>query len=250
LLNNNERYPRPLTDAERNWIFTALPENKPGYKKYRDIIDSYSVIGAGRFGAGNLILGNDDDVADPDNLAAPIFAIANITYGDAGVYVALHEEVEEQIEIDFKASSSGNIPDDLSLAKVWTYSTWVPGQKAPNDNAEVRQIYIIPGQVILAVAPTHKKIWVYNSKSGINHFIPVTNFYNQVMLIQGITDPETALNPGRLFTDLNEFSDELLAGVFLVYNKHWKRINLDYNLFEKKGGDGKKSFFGLFNKQR
>ncbi len=246
--NLNIEFPRKLFEREKNWLLTALPENKLGYKQYRDIIESLYVIGNGRFGDGNFILGQENDEVDPDISSTPIFAVATIIFDVGKVYVAIHEELDGQIEVDINGTAADMIPDDLSQARVWTYSDWVPGEKAPLDNTEVREIHLIKNEIILVIAPAHKKVWVYNAKSGINHFVPVTNYYNEMMMLINIKDSETALNPGKLFTNLNDFSDEELIQGFLVYNKYWRRIELDYHLFEKKETKKNKSFFSFFSK--
>jgi hypothetical protein len=232
--NTNNIYPRKLSIKEKNLIFTALPENKPGYREYREIIEELFIVGNGRFGDGNLFLAEEEAKVDLEIPSSPILAIANISYRSAEVYLTVHEIFDGQIEIDINSISGNIIPDDLGKAKVWTYSTWVPGEKAPQDKSTVREIHLIKNEIVLVIAPSHKKIWVYNSKSGINHFIPVSNYYNEVMLLTNNKDPNIALQPGRLFTNLKDFSDEQLTQGFLVYNKHWDRIELDYSLFEKK----------------
>jgi hypothetical protein len=244
--NVNVKFPRKITEREKKWLLTALPENKLGYKQYRDIIETLSVIGLGRFGEGNYILGQEDDEVDLNVSSTPIFAVATIAFDMGKVYVAIHEELDGQIEVDINATAADMIPDDLSQAKVWTYSNWVPGKKAPFDNTDVREIHVVKNEVILVIAPAHKKVWVYNSKSGINHFVPVTNYYNEMMMLMNTKDSEVALNPGKLFTNLNDFSEEQLMEGFLVYNKYWQRIELNYHLFEKK--NKKKSLFGFFSK--
>ncbi len=231
--NINEKFPRELSAREKNWLFAALPENKLGYKQYRDIIENLLVIGCGRFGEGNFILGEKDDKIDLDASSSPILAVANITFDVGKVYVTIHEELEGQIEVDIKATADENIPDDLSQAKVWTYSDWMPGGKAPFDKSYVREVNLIKKEIILVIAPVHKKVWVYNAKSGINHFVPVTNYYNEMMILLNIKDPEKALNPGMLFTNLDEFTDQQLVQGFLAYNKYWQRIELDYSYFSK-----------------
>jgi hypothetical protein len=246
--NTNKTYPRELTAREINWLMAALPENKTGYRKYRELVENLSVIGNGRFGKDNLVLGNDDDVVDLEDPSAPIFAIANITYQNASVYITIHEMLEGQIEIDLKTVNDEIIPEDLSGATVWNYSDWVPGQKAPHDNSSVREIPLVKGEIVLVIAPAHKKIWVHNYKSGINHFIPVTNYYNELMILSENKDPETALEPGRLFTNLEDFTDEHLINGFLIYNKRWKRIEINPQLLDKDTDGKKKSLFGFFKK--
>jgi hypothetical protein len=224
--NINEVFPRELNRREKCWLFAALPENKLGYRQYREIIENLFVIGYGRFGDGNFILGEKDDKIDLDISSSPILAIANITFDVGKVYVTIHEEFEGQIEVDIKVTAGENIPDDLTQAKVWTYSNWVPGDKAPFDKSDVREIKLVKNEIILVIAPVHKKVWVYNAQSGINHFVPVTNYYNEMMILLNVKDSEKALNPGRLFSNLDEFTDEQLIQGFLVYNKYWQRIVL------------------------
>lgn len=231
---NNSNFPRKLSQRELNLLFTSLPENKVGYKQYREIIEQLFVIGNGRFGNGNFILAEEDDTIDLESPSAPVFAISNISFKNAEIYVTIHEVLDGQVEVDIKSISDDAIPDNLEKANVWTYSTWIPGEKAPHDKSMVREVHLIKNEIVLAIAPAHKKVWIYNSKSGINHFIPITNYYNEIMLLTDNKNPEIALQPGRLFTNLKDFSDEQLVQGFLVYNKHWDRIELDYSLLEKK----------------
>jgi len=224
--NIEENFPRELTPREKNWIFAALPENKLGYKQYRDIIENLLVIGYGRFGEGNLILGEKGDTIDLEVSSTPILAVATITFDVGKIYITIHEELENQIEVDIKGTGMDKIPDDLREAKVWTYSNWVPGEKAPFDKSDIREVHLVENQIVLAIAPVHKKVWVYNYLSGINHFIPVTNYYNEMMILMNNKNSETALNPGRLFSNLSEFTDEQLVQGFLVYNKYWQRVKL------------------------
>jgi len=248
LQNDATYFPRKLKSQEREWLYTALPEKKLGYMQYREIIDGLAVIGFGRFGGGNLILGNEGDIIDLEVSSAPIFAVSNISFKKTNIYVTIHEESERQIEIDLKIDNEKNIPDNLNQSKIWTYSNWIPGEKAPHDNSRVREIHLVENEVVLTIAPRHKKIWVYNSRSGINHFVPVTNFYNEMILQTEIKDPVIALNHGRLFTNLDEFTDEQLAAGFLTYNRHWKRVDLDHHYTELKSEQKKKSFLDLFKK--
>jgi len=155
--NNSETFPRELSSREKIWLFAALPESKPGYQQYRDIIDDLVVIGNGRFGDDNLILGEEGDTYDPDSPSTPIFAIANIEFEETKIYITIHEESERLVEVDIKSISGKIIPENLHQTKIWTYSTWTPGQKAPNDNADVHEIQLIFSKIVLVIAPTHKK---------------------------------------------------------------------------------------------
>lgn len=249
--NINQKFPRELSSREKYWLFAALPENKLGYKQYRDIIENLLIIGYGRFGEGNFFLGEVGDNIDLEVSSSPILAVANISFDIGKVYVTIHEELDGLIEVDIKGTAMDHIPDDLDQAKVWTYSNWVPGEKAPFDKSFVREIHLVKNKIVLAIAAAHKKIWVYNAASGINHFVPVTNYYNEMMILSNNKNAETALNPGRLFTNLNEFTDQQLAQGFLVYNKYSNRVELDYHNLDSKIDQKKKSFFrSFFNKEK
>ena len=51
-----------------------------------------------------------------------------------------------------------------------------------------------------------------------------------------------------LFTNLDEFTDEQLVAVLLIYNRHWKRVELDHHFTELKSELKKKSFIDIFKK--
>ena len=244
--DSKEIFPRQLTDLEKEWLYSALPADKIGYKIYRDKIAKLSVVGYGRFGKGNYILGKSGSVIDLSVSSAPIFAVAEIIYDKLKVYISINEELDDQIEIDIRKSSEENL-DNLRLTSKWSYSDWSPGKKAPNDNAEVREIHLVRDSIVLAIAPEHKKLWIHNTDDMVNRFIPVSNYYNEVMKIMNIREPKTALNPNRIFTNLDEFTDEDLGQGFLLYNKYWKRIELDYTLFKKEQNNKtNKSFLRFF----
>ncbi len=73
--NSLNNFPRRLTERERDFLFSVLPGNKKGYKLYREKIDSSFVIGFGRFGDTNLILGKENSMIDLDIPSAPILQV-------------------------------------------------------------------------------------------------------------------------------------------------------------------------------
>lgn len=237
--NNDEHFPRELTIQERVLLNSILPENKPGYKNYRDKINRLMVIGHGRFGAANLILGNADQQPDIDSPSAPVFASGTFTCLEGEIDIAIHEERYEQIEIDISPGgnlNTGNqsiIPGNLVKINSWSYSDWVPGEKAPLDNSEIREISLIPDKYLLAIAPAHKKIWLYEYEAGVNHLIPVTNLYNYLMIVKNIRDIKIVGNQNLFFKDLNACSDNEIISAFILYNNYFKKFNL--NLSGKNG---------------
>lgn len=229
-------FPRQLTANEKKILFAVLPENKSGYKYYRDKIENLVVIGQGRFDRENLLLGkegNKPDLAVPSN---PVFACGTVLCKETKFDVLIHEEYDDEIEFDITTSGSINIEDNYEIVSAWSYSEWKPGQKAPSDSSPVREAQVIPGEFVLSVAPGHKKIWLHDMKSGVNHLIPVSNFYNQLMMVKDIRNSEVALNPGTFFDSIEKYSDEDLVSALLTYNKYIRRfkINLDYFARQKK----------------
>lgn len=223
-------FPRQLTANEKKILFTVLPENKSGYKYYRDKIENLLVIGQGRFDRENLLLGKEGNKPDLSVPSNPVFACGTAICKETKFDVLIHEEYDDEIEFDITTSNSFNLEEDFEIVSAWSYSDWKPGQKAPNDGSSVREVPVIPGEYVLAVAPNHKKIWLHDIKTGVNHLIPVSNFYNQLMMVKDIRNSDVALNPGAFFDNIEEYSAEDLVSALITYNKYIRRfkINLDY----------------------
>ncbi len=86
---------------------------------------------------------------------------------------------------------------------------------------------MIPDDCLLSIAPAHKKIWLYEYETGVNHLIPVTNLYNYLMIVKNIRDIKVAGNQNLFFKDLNSFSDSEIISAFILYNNYFKRFNLN-----------------------
>ena len=247
-MSNN--FPAKLSEREQRWLFYMLPENKPGYSDYRKKIENMFILGNGRFGEGNYILGKEEADVDLSSPSAPVLAAGTVVCNEIDIDIAIHEEFEEQIEIDINPRGAAVIPEYVNEKGYWTFSDWLPGKKAPGDNSDVREIHLIKNAVVIAISPSLKRIWVYEASSGINHLIPVSNFYNEIMMIKNERDPAVALNSKRLFTHLNEFTDEEIGQGFLMYNKYLNKIKLDYSLFKKEADAKNTSFSGFFKRSK
>ena len=232
MTQNENKFPRALTEREKEWLFFLLPEERKGYNRYRKLIDEFQVIGEGRFGGGNFYLGRTNDKSDHSIPSSPVFAAGTIFYEEAEVYVIIHEESDGMIEVDISNMKAEFIPEKLTEIKRRTYSNWSPGQPAPDQSA-VREVPLVRDKIIIVIAPSVKRIWVYDSESRVNHFIPVSKFHNELMRVKRIKEPKTALDLNLLFKDDKKFSDEEIGQAFLLYNKYWKKIDLDYSLFQK-----------------
>lgn len=246
--NNTNKFPRLLKPLEKKSLLNALPEYKPGYNEYRIKINDLSVIGEGRFGNGSLILGNNDSKIDLGVSSAPVFAFADSMYEGFNVYSVIHEEMDGMIEIDIKHSEQV-ISDEIVLKEIKTYSNWLPGMKDPFDDSFIREVEVRGKELVLAISANQKRIWLFNSESGVNYFIPVSNFYVDVMRVMNIKDPQIALNPNRLFQKLDEFKDEDLKNGFINYNKSWRKIVVK-NLVDgiESRMEIKKTFFNFWKK--
>ncbi len=239
---NIDIFPRKLSRTERQLLFSVLPENKPGYASYRKLIEDLFVVGFGRFGEGNFILGKENDLPDLSAPSSNIFAVGNCNCKYGNIYIVIHEMFEDKIEIQFSKSFVEKIPDDIDVQSSWTYSTWIPGFPHPGDKSKVREIQIIKNNVVLAISTKHKRIWVYEKKSGVNHFIPVTKLYDEIMRIEEEKDPKIALDSSRFFSHNSGLSDQLIGQGFLVYNKYWKKVEVDKLYFEEKQKTKTKGF--------
>ncbi|HLG32864.1 MAG TPA: hypothetical protein VI362_07465 [Ignavibacteriaceae bacterium] len=222
-LNN---FPRQLTVAEKNILFSILPESKYGYKMYRQKINNLLVIGSGRFGGNNYFLGSREAEPDLSIPSSPVFALGIVVSGSDNIDVIVHEEQEEQIEFDITSKSILSFENDLTVDKVKCYSNWNPGEKYLFGNAEVREYVITPGAYILAVAPELKKIWLHENSTSVNHIIPVTNFFNELMRLKNIRDPKLALSPGIFFENINEYKNDEIRNAFLMYDKYLSKFNI------------------------
>ncbi|HVO75005.1 MAG TPA: hypothetical protein VMT35_13340 [Ignavibacteriaceae bacterium] len=229
----DENFPRDLTIQERMLLDSILPENKPGYKIYKEKMCSLAVTGFGRFGSGNLILGNREHKPDVDSPSAPVFAVGTFACPEGEIDITIHEERFKQIETsispgsDFNFKGTDLLPEELVKVSSWSYSDWIPGEKAPKDNSKIREINLFPSRYLLAIAPLHKKIWLHEYESGVNHLIPVTNFYNYLMIVKDIRDIKIAGNQSLFFKEPDLYSNDDLISAFILYNNYFKRFTLN-----------------------
>ena len=228
-----EKFPRALTEKEKYLLFKILPVNKTGYSKYRDKIKELVVIGQGRFSRDNMILGKPGDLPDLSFPSTPVFAIGTVICEETQIDIAIHEETDNEIEFDISTNNARKPNEDFTELSDWNYSEWIPGMNAPYDNSEVKEVVIIPNGLILTIAPKHKKIWLHNIETGVNHLIPLSNFYNQLMMVREIRNTKVALNPGLFFDQLDNYSDGDLVSALITYNKYIKRFDIDLSDFEK-----------------
>ena len=250
--SGKSQFPRELTRQEKYLLFSVLPEKKPGYNSYRKKINELLVTGYGRFKNNNFVMGKENTTPDLSFSSTPVFAAGTVKIPGDEIDILINEELDDEIEFDLSPKNSDVIPDKIIEKERWSYSEWNPGDKSPDDNNEVREVIIAPDKYLLAFAPSHNKIWLHESESGVNYIIPVTNYYNELMRFRQTRDPKEALNPGLLFQKLKDFTDEDLVNAFVLYNKYMRRFSMDFSqyLSPVKMVNRKKKFKDLFRKDK
>lgn len=228
---NGQDFPRRLSDLEKYWINLILPEDRPGYKIYREKIENLFVIGYGKYPPFNLILGEKEDQPDLSIPAQALVATGKFIYDAGIVNVSVFEEFEKQIEIDIQSEGFDylQMPAELLINKEqkwFTYSNWSPGQNHPFDGSELRIIEIQRNIIDLVITSKHKRIWIYDYNLKTNKFIPVTNFYQEILKVAGIKDVKTMTDINFFFSNLNKFSNNQIREAFINYNRYWKKFDL------------------------
>lgn len=236
-----------LSKNEIKLLYTILPENKPGYRKYWDLISTMKVLGEGRFGNGNFYIGTGATKPDLTIPSTPVFAvgIANTNSGD--IDILIHEYEDDMMEIQLSQRISDN--EEIIIREVVGFSEWNPGDKSTGSNEVVKQFDIIKDKYILAIDKSNKKIWLHNQESGVNHIIPVSNYFNELMRLKKIKDENLFRLPLLFFDNLDDFTDEDFKLAFYQYNKFMRRFKIDINpqdLISAK--PRKKKFFKIFSK--
>lgn len=219
--NGKAGYPRPLTTFERDVLLWLLPSEKPGYRVYRELLGTWLVAAEGRQGAGNYILAAPGTNPDIDTPLSPVFAYGVIEADALHIGVTLREKLPQQMECEIANLAGSGIPGRFLERRRWTYSTWIPAMPCPKCSGAPRLVPMHRGSggaVVLALCPADRRIWVYDESDGVNHLVPVTNFYNELMLHRRIRDPKIALDAQLLFSSLGEYSDGDLTAAFVAYN--------------------------------
>jgi hypothetical protein len=218
-------YPRKLREKELDLIEFVLPADRPGYRQYREWISSMVVLGEGRRGRGNFILGFEGDIADVTSPLSSVIAYGMVETTLDKFSITVREHVGRQIDAEIVSARGEEIPAHFEEKRRWTYSLWLPGEPSPVTGLPVHQV-TIEGDLVLAIAKQEKRIWVYDRKSGMNLLIPITNFYNELMLHKSIRDPRVALKSDLFFQSLETYTDAEIRASFIAYNKLKRKVEL------------------------
>lgn len=240
-------FPRKLSDAELNLLLLLLPEEKSGYARYRSLIREFFVIGEGRLGEGNYLLGNAHAEIDLEISSSPILTSGVVKTDKTTFEISINEIQDNKIEFSISPYPDQN--EIYRVENVITLSDWIPGKKSPDGNRV--KLYSIDGMnYILAIVPAEHKIWLYEKSSGINYPIPVSNFYNELLRLKRETRNEVYKNPNKLFEDIESFTESEIILAFLLYSKYKRRFHLDH-LIDKflTEPKKKKSLFSFFRRK-
>ena len=232
-MGNNEEFPRELTPQERELLLWLLPADRSGYLEYRALIGRWQVVGRGRRGEGTYILAPPGEQPDTEAPLPHLFALGVVETREGDVSISLRERVGNQVEFEIVRLQGEGMPAELKAIRRWTYSTWIPSDACPACGASAREVPMATtgGQrILLAVCARDRRMWVYEEASGVNHPIPVTNFYNELMLQKNIRDPGVALDSRRLFTDLGSYTDVDLLRAFASYNRLHAKVGLESSI--------------------
>jgi hypothetical protein len=228
-MSSPERLPRELDSTERDLLLWVLPGDRPGYAKYRKFIEQWSVAAVGRRGEGNSILAEPGWKVDNESPLPQLFAYGAVERDGGNLTISVRERLGGQIEFEIE----GRIFEASPEIRRWTFSEWAPSLPCPSCRLKVREVSITASadQVLdLVLCSKDRRIWVFDSLSGVNAPIPVTGFYNELMLQTGIKDPGIALEPQRLFDLSRSPSDSDLIKAFSSYNNVRKKVAIEGTL--------------------
>jgi hypothetical protein len=235
--------PRPVTDVEADWLRFLLPEDRPGYRDLRSRLEGLVVLGEGRWGEGDLVLGRPGQEIDLEAGMEPVAAFGQILGdGEEVVTLTLHQPDDEgRIEFQIGGVESGAALSGVRERSRWSYSYWSPGAPCPATGGRVREIELIPGELALAISPAARSLWLFDRIALTNRLLPVTNFYNELVMSLGIRDPRLALDHTRLFTENGSFTDGDLRNAFIRYNSTFRKVDPDRFIGAPAGGQKTRS---------
>lgn len=224
------QYPRALTDLERELILRVLPGGSAGYARHREFIAAAAVIGQGRRGEGEIILGDRGDMPDLEAPLPPVFAYGVARSGDEDISVTVREILDGQLSAEIVGRKSDRVAPGSRIDSFWTYSDWRPGNPCPQCGGKPREAVIseddggTPGQA-LGICRADRRLWIFDGGPMTCRPMPVTNYHNELMLLKHIRDPEIALVSAKLFELLDDYSDGDLVNAFRAYNRISAKID-------------------------
>lgn len=217
--------PRPVTPVEADWLDFLLPADRPGYALLRGIVAPLEVLGEGRWGEGDLVLGSDGQTIDLEAGMEPVAAFGEIRHDRGAVITLTLHQPDDEGRVEFQIG--GSIPAGEREISRWSYSRWSPGDRCPSTGGDVREVLLGAGDLVLCISPAARSLWLFDATTMMNTLLPITNFYNELVMSLGIRDPKIALDHSRLFTESGSFGDDDLRAAFQRYNTAFRKIDPD-----------------------
>lgn len=227
-MGSNDPFPRDLAALEKRLLLWILPEDRPGYAEYRDAVNQWKVIGERPWEEGSYLLGPPGSTVDFD---APqqLVAVGVIEALRGILSVTVRELHAQQLEYEISGPADEELARNFERLRKWTLSSWSPTAPCPSCEGRLREVALstLSGRgFVLALCVQDQRLWVYDNLQKMNVPIPVTGFYNELMLQAKIQDPGIALQSRRLFSDLDTYTDAILTRAFEAYNRTRQRIHL------------------------
>lgn len=210
-----EQYPRRLTETEMKYLRYILPEDILVYDNYYKQLSGLWVIGHGRFGHENLVIGEEKTLNTHHSGLGSIFAAGVYMENGTRTELLLHAMVEGQAEFDIMTQKA----EEGDAA--YTLSRWKPGKKLPGSREGVREITLTKGKLLLACDREKRQFWIHEYEREFNRIIPATNLLNEIRFVAGMKGD---LKPKEIFALIDGVSDEMIIKAFIKYNKLFKKI--------------------------
>ena len=210
-----------LSNLERDLLTWVLPEHRTAYSPYRQAVLTWVVAARAARGDGHIVLAPPGSSVDLEMPLPHVLAYGVLETSLGAVAVTVRERVAEQLDCDISSLSGREIPILFTELRRWSYSEWNPGMPCPQCGAGVREVCwtAASGQAVtLGICQTDRRLWVFDSSRELALPVPVTSFYNELMRVRRIRDPEIALNPDLFYCSLASYSDAQLRAAFFHYN--------------------------------
>jgi len=171
-MENNGLYPRDLRPLERELLLWVLPEDRLGYREYRDLMKTCKVISQGRRGEGNYILAPEGRTADNDSPLPRVLAFGVVATTTGEISVTVRERLGDQVEFEISSPQGEGVTGDFDEVRRWTFSTWFPSQPCPICSYRVREIHMKTRRghhPVLAICAVDHRVWIHDEPTGVNH---------------------------------------------------------------------------------
>jgi hypothetical protein len=223
-------FPRGLTDGELRILRWVLPEGRPGYERYRELLQRWAVVGARPWNDRSYILASTDSHFDLEAPQEQIVALGVMGAGSTTMVVTVRQLRGEQVEFELAGPEPASSIAEFERLPRWRLSAWASSFSCPECGRKPREVAMQTEsgrRLVLALCAEDHRLWVFDQHSGMNLPLPLTRFYNELMLQLRIQDPRVVLHPERFFVDLAMYSDPSLIKAFEAYNRIRGRIDLD-----------------------